>query len=417
MKLDAIMKKEKTCSSLMLCFIVTIYLMAIGCGSGDESSSKKKLSSEKEITAFYIQQNLTEIWYEGTIDQTAKTITFNLPKTTSSDGKDLGNLWIVWQYKINTTGICYMGQNSYEGDPEFNQLACCGTYSLGSIMSQADEPSPHIFDVYARAEDGSMQRYIVSMYIGDNSGSGTSGNAGTDPGGTGDISMTLTWSWSNSSSSEGPDIDMWVTDPNEHRLTTSRDDYSLGPCPCGGQIDFDDLGGWGPGDGGGPERAFWPTGSAPSGTYTYGVKYYQGDGTANYTLKVYKGTTLYATKTGILSAPGNYITLGTVTKGTSTTDSSSITAYDLQGTWVATSDNNNEIKLTATSSNTFTGVYTNISDTSTFQGTINGTTLIVEQLHGTILYGTYTFNNISNTMLSGTMVDSSRTYNVVWQKK
>jgi len=105
---------------------------------------------------------------------------------------------------------------------------------------------------------------------------------------------------------------MWVTDPNGYTLSTSRNDYSLGPTPNGGVIDHDDLGGWGSGDGGGPERAYWPTGSASTGAYTFGVRYYQGDGTAYYSLRIYFGTTLYTSYTGTLTSPGSAITVGSI---------------------------------------------------------------------------------------------------------
>ncbi len=134
--------------------------------------------------------------------------------------------------------------------------------------------------------------------------------AGSTP--QGDISFILTWTHSGSSRSEGPDIDMWVTDPDGYTLSSSRNGYGLGPTPNGGRIDHDDLGGWGDGDGGGPERAYWPTGQAPGGTYIYGVRYYQGDGAASYTLKIYFGSNLYRTETGTLTSPGGGITVGDV---------------------------------------------------------------------------------------------------------
>jgi|GEM_PF-2274059 len=136
------------------------------------------------------------------------------------------------------------------------------------------------------------------------------GGGSSDPGGRGDISFVLTWTHSGSSRSEGPDIDMWVTDPNNYTLSTSRNGYSLGPTPNGGRIDHDDLGGWGSGDGGGPERAYWPTGSASRGTYRFGVRYYQGTGTAAYTFRVYVGTTAVRTYTGSLTRSGSAITVG-----------------------------------------------------------------------------------------------------------
>jgi len=141
---------------------------------------------------------------------------------------------------------------------------------------------------------------------------------GEDPGARGNPTFTITWSYDGDSQSEGPDIDIWVVDPREQTLSTSRDGYSLGPTPQGGRIDYDDQGATGPGDGGGPERVYWPLGEASHGTYTYGVRYYAGTGTAHYTLRVYKNGNLYTTKTGTLTCPdGSYPPLGSrVTVGT-----------------------------------------------------------------------------------------------------
>ena len=144
------------------------------------------------------------------------------------------------------------------------------------------------------------------------SGKGFVGRPGDDPGGRGELAFTLTWSWTGSSRREGPDIDMWVRDPRGQTLSTSRNGFSLGPTPQGGRIDFDDLGGWGDGNGGGPERTFWPKGKTPTGKYTYGVRYYQGNGTASYTLRVYRGKKLDRMKRGTLRARGRPLKLGTV---------------------------------------------------------------------------------------------------------
>ena len=135
---------------------------------------------------------------------------------------------------------------------------------------------------------------------------------GIDPGGRGDISFVLSWTYSGSSYSEGPDIDLWVEDPNGYHLSASRDGYGLGPTPNGGRIDQDDQGGTGPGDGSGPERAYWPSGEASPGTYSFGVRYYDGDGTANYTIKIYFGNSLYKSYTGTLTSQGRDITVGTI---------------------------------------------------------------------------------------------------------
>jgi hypothetical protein len=142
--------------------------------------------------------------------------------------------------------------------------------------------------------------------------SSSSGVPGTDPGPNGDPTFTLVWGWSDSAMSEGPDIDIWVEDPLGQLLATSRDGFGLGPTPQGGEIDYDDLGGWGSGDGGGPERCFWPNSQAPNGTFTFGVRYFQGDGTADYTLRIYKNSSLLSTYVGTVNTPGTYVTLGSI---------------------------------------------------------------------------------------------------------
>lgn len=152
----------------------------------------------------------------------------------------------------------------------------------------------------------------------DSGSSGNDGaNAGADPGAIiddagniGDPAFTLVWSYTVEG--EGPDIDFYVTDPNGATLSTSRNGYGLGPTPEGGKIDYDDRGDQGAGDGGGPERAYWPEGQAPQGTYTYGIRYYGGTGEVNYTLRIYKGGQLAVTKTGTLEEKGSAIELGAI---------------------------------------------------------------------------------------------------------
>jgi hypothetical protein len=137
---------------------------------------------------------------------------------------------------------------------------------------------------------------------------------GADPGallsdGTvGNPVFTLTWS--HLEDNEGPDIDMFVIDPNHVMLSTSRDGASLGPTAEGGAIDYDDQGETGDGDGGGPERAFWPAGKMPAGIYTYGIRYYAGSGEADYTFRVYKDGLLNKSLQGTISSSDQRIVLG-----------------------------------------------------------------------------------------------------------
>jgi hypothetical protein len=86
--------------------------------------------------------------------------------------------------------------------------------------------------------------------------------------GYGDVQVTLTW---NNTS----DLDLWVTDPYGEKIY-----YLNSTSASGGQLDVDDINGYG------PENIFWPTGGAPEGRYTVQVDYYSGIGTAYYTVLI-----------------------------------------------------------------------------------------------------------------------------------
>jgi hypothetical protein len=125
-------------------------------------------------------------------------------------------------------------------------------------------------------------------------GGGFGKGKGADPGAKGDVSFTLTWRYDTDrqgiKNKGGPDVDIWVADPLGQVINTSQEGvFKQGPTPEGGRADFDDRGAYGPGNGGGPERIFWPTGKAPKGKYHYGVRWFEGIGTATYTVKVYRG--------------------------------------------------------------------------------------------------------------------------------
>jgi len=119
----------------------------------------------------------------------------------------------------------------------------------------------------------------------------------TGEGAIGDLTFVLTWSYSGSSNFEGPDLNIRVIDPDGNTLTSDvtlpdlspiDNFYVLGPTLEGGIVDKYDEGGWGSGDGAGPERIYWPIGSAPTGTYSCFVSNDHGDGTANYIVRVYR---------------------------------------------------------------------------------------------------------------------------------
>lgn len=146
--------------------------------------------------------------------------------------------------------------------------------------------------------------------------------AGIDPGGRGDVAFTLVWTHANSQRPNGPDIDLWVKAPNGVYINSSGVGVGLGPASDSSMIDIDDQGGEmrSPhrerrysGQGGGPERAFWPEGRAPRGEYAFGVRYYSGTGVATYTVRVYNKENVVATHVGFLKEKGREIPVGTFT--------------------------------------------------------------------------------------------------------
>ncbi len=174
---------------------------------------------------------------------------------------------------------------------------------------------------------------------GDGNGQPATMTAGIDPGSRGTISFTLVWTHTNSSRPGGPDIDLQVGDPKGNLLSTSNIGARLGPTAEGGRIDRDDRGGWGrpPTPGGGPERAYWPEGKAPPGTYTYGVSYYRGDGDVEYTLRVYDRDRLVVEKRGTLTQAdeGSLVEVGQVVLGDTVT---TVTGQTGQTTTVTTGE-------------------------------------------------------------------------------
>jgi hypothetical protein len=273
--------------------VLLILIIVVGCGgSGGRDSSDDNRPQSPD--------------YGNHSVETAKYLPFG---TSHSQRFVLDNIADYYKIVVSSPGKILLSLSSDED--LYMEL-------LDSSMNRVDHTFPQhgTNDTITYFTDISGEYYVKvgydMLFSGSSSAYTMSVNFENDLGPRGDISFTLTWSWNGSSRGEGPDIDIWVTDPKGHTLSSSGYNYSLGPCPDGGEIDFDDLGGWGDGDGGGPERAYWPPRRGPSGTYTYGVRYYHGDGTANYILNVYKGRILYTTKTGTLTSKGNAITLGSV---------------------------------------------------------------------------------------------------------
>ncbi len=87
---------------------------------------------------------------------------------------------------------------------------------------------------------------------------------------TGEVHITLTWD-------NATDVDLHVIEPSGEEIFFSHKSSATG-----GQLDVDDI------DGFGPENIFWPEGRAPSGQYIVDVVYFasRGRGLSNYTVTV-----------------------------------------------------------------------------------------------------------------------------------
>lgn len=91
---------------------------------------------------------------------------------------------------------------------------------------------------------------------------------GTLTSGFGDVQITLTWNTT-------ADLDLWVTDPFDERIWYQNRNSS-----SGGQLDRDDL------DGYGPENIFWPEGEAPEGQYKVEVDHFSGASPTDYNVRI-----------------------------------------------------------------------------------------------------------------------------------
>lgn len=130
----------------------------------------------------------------------------------------------------------------------------CAASEPFSCAALVAEIGATVHDSFERAQDENREEIAVA-----------SGALAT---GSGDVQITLTWD-------EAVDLDLWVTDPENERIWFANRESG-----SGGQLDQDDV------DGFGPENIFWPAGEAPSGEYKVEVDHYLGNKSTTYTVLI-----------------------------------------------------------------------------------------------------------------------------------
>jgi uncharacterized protein YfaP (DUF2135 family) len=111
--------------------------------------------------------------------------------------------------------------------------------------------------------------------------------------GTGDVQISVTWN-------SAADVDLHVVEPNGNEIY-----YGSSRSSTGGELDLDSNASCGS-DGPRAENIRWPTGRAPTGTYTVRVDYWSncGAGSTDYVVRVINGSTSQ-TFTGTFTGPGD----------------------------------------------------------------------------------------------------------------
>ena len=151
---------------------------------------------------------------------------------------------------------------------------------------------------------------VPGFPINGGGGGGAGGGASYIPSIPPDGDLSFLLEWTLPVGAPVPDVDLHVNEPSGEHV------YFGNPISAsGGQLDYDDTS-TDPDGTGGPERIFWPFGTAPSGTYEYGIRWFGGVGSADYALVVYIGATQTQIHTGTITPADNglpFTIIGTMT--------------------------------------------------------------------------------------------------------
>jgi uncharacterized protein YfaP (DUF2135 family) len=113
---------------------------------------------------------------------------------------------------------------------------------------------------------------VVATRGGDNGGSDQSQQPGT-----GDVAFRLRWS-------TAADLDLYVQEPNGNVIY-----YANRTSSTNGQLDIDSNAACGTASASPVENVYWPTGTAPHGTYTFWANHYGCGLSSAFTLQVLRG--------------------------------------------------------------------------------------------------------------------------------
>ncbi len=271
-------REMKTITILFFCLIL------FSCGSGDDSTNAPTPPTSSAPVTDSV----------GDTIGTASRISLNSAGTGSfssriDNSSDIDFFFI----EIITSGNYIIEANV----DQFNLIDSSGSSFASGNSNSNNRISFNLTpDTYfIRVRNNSSADYIITisrMATDDNSGL-----EGGNPGSQGVASWVLVWEYRNSEIVEGPDIDLYVRHPNGSLVhganRSGNNELSL---------DFDDRGGFGSGNGGGPERIVLSD-NPTTGVYVAGVRWYEGiAGSVRYRLTTYLGDREIATRSGTLNA-------------------------------------------------------------------------------------------------------------------
>lgn len=207
---------------------------------------------------------------------------------------------IIGWIRVGLCGAAWVGDFALGGPTGEGFLACLGVSSVTQWVAE------YLFEeaiCVASSELATVGCDYVQESLGESGPPVSPPTTGEVTPSTGAVHITLTWD-------NATDVDLHVIDPYGEEIY-----YAHRNSASGGELDVDDI------DGYGPENIFWPEGGAPNGLYTVAVVYFSsgGRGSSHYDVTVrypsLAGDQIINEHSGTLTSSGERHTITTFTVG------------------------------------------------------------------------------------------------------